>query len=120
MNAEENLTLLGLKLSIDKLTFEIAQQRQEDAAKSRYSDLPEWINLDMAISLKGGAAKATYRQRPFLQPCCGKKYKLVGGRRCWRRDDVIEWLDITDDDGLKNYSKNQNVELPEIYLRRGD
>jgi hypothetical protein len=69
MNAEENLTLMGMKLSIDKLAFEIARQREKDAAKTRYSDLPQWITFDMAIDLKGGVALATYRQKPFLQPC---------------------------------------------------
>jgi hypothetical protein len=120
MNAEENLTLMGMKLSIDKLAFEIAKQREEEAVKNRYGDLPEWITLDTAIALKGGASKATYRQEPFLQPCCGKNYRRVGGRRCWRRDDIIEWLGITDDDGLKSYTENLGVELPKIYLRRGN
>jgi hypothetical protein len=120
MNAEENLMLMGMKLSIDKLAFEIARQREDEAAKTRYGDLPEWITLEHATALKGGAAKNTYRQKLFLQPCCGKNYRLVGGRRCWRRDDVIEWLGITDDNGLKSYAENLGVQLPEIYLRRGE
>jgi hypothetical protein len=69
MNAEENLTLMGMKLSIDKLAFEIAKQRQENAAKTHCGDLPEWITFDMAIDLKGGTALATYCQKPLLQPC---------------------------------------------------
>jgi hypothetical protein len=120
MNAAEDLVLHGLKLSIDKLAFEIAQYREEAALKSKHSDLAEWLTLEQAIALKGGTSLATYRQKPFLQPCCGKNYRLVGGRRCWRRNDVLEWIGITDDNGLVAYARDRGVELPKVYQRRGE
>ena len=65
----------------------------------------------------GGASITFYRQKPFLQPCCGLNYKLVGGRKCWKKDDVIAWLAITDE-SLSRYAKSRGVSLPEIYKKR--
>ena len=43
---------------------------------------------------------------------------MVGGRRCWKKDDVIAWLSITDEE-LKNYAEKYRVILPDVYQRRG-
>jgi hypothetical protein len=140
MNEAENLILQGLQLSLDRLALEIAKQRQEAQNHGRYDSLPEWIDLEQAVALKrgvctekkrsesgktrddsaaviGGAALTTYRQKLFLQPCCGRNYKMVGGRRCWKKDDVIAWLSITDED-LKGYAEKNRAELPVIYMNR--
>jgi hypothetical protein len=141
VNETENLTLRGLQIAIDRLAFEIAKQRQEAALRGRYENLPEWIDLEQALILKrgvcgekkraasgaartpdaplaGGASITTYRQKLFLQPCCGLNYKMVGGRRCWKKDDVITWLAITDEE-LKTYAEKHHVELPAVYEKRG-
>jgi hypothetical protein len=117
MNAEENLTLMGLKISIDNLTLEIAKQRQEAESKSQYEKLPEWITLEQAAELKGGGSLTTYRQKAFLMPCCGKNWKLVSGRRCWKRSDVLEWLAVSDE-SLKKYAENFEARLPSLYEKR--
>jgi hypothetical protein len=140
MNETENLILQGLKISVDSLALEIAKQRQEAATRGRYDGLPEWIDLEQAVILKrgvcaekkrsengktrnvdapvaGGASLTTYRQKSFLQPCCGMNYKMVGGRRCWKKDDVILWLSITDED-LKLYAEKYRANLPDVYQRR--
>jgi hypothetical protein len=119
MNAEENLTLMGLKLSVDNLALEIARQRHEAELKSRYEKLPEWITLEQAVELKGGGSLNTYRQKQFLQPCCGLNYRLVSGRHCWRRDDVVEWIGISDD-ALKTYALRFAVQLPKLYQKRSE
>jgi hypothetical protein len=140
MNETENLTLQGMQLSIDRLSLEIAKHRQEAQSRGRYDGLPEWIDLEQAVTLKrgvcvekkraengktreagtaviGGASLNTYRQKLFLQPCCGRNYKMVGGRRCWKREDVIAWLAITDED-LKGYAEKNHTELPTVYMNR--
>jgi hypothetical protein len=142
MKKAENLTLQGLQIAVDRLAFEVARQRQEAAMRGQYADLPEWVDLEQAVILKrgvcagkkrsengkarsadapiaGGASLTTYRQNLFLQPCCGLNCKLVGGRKCWRKDDVIAWLAITDEE-LKTYAKKHRVELPSIYEKRGN
>lgn len=127
MNESENIYLQGLKLAVETLAIEIAKQRQEAIERGRYDNLPEWLDLEQAIILKrgicagkkraengkerknelieGGASLNTYRQKLSLQPCCGRNYKMIAGRRCWKRDDVINWLDVTDKD-IDAYSAN--------------
>jgi len=133
MTENENLILQGLQIGIDRLAFEIAKQRQEAESRGRYDDLPEWLDLEQVVALKrglcatkkrggdeltmGGASLNTYRQKLFLQPCCGLNYKMVGGRRCWCKEDVIAWLAITDE-GLKAYAEKYGVKLPDIYIER--
>jgi hypothetical protein len=138
MNEAENLILRGLQLSLDRLALELAKQNHESQARGRYADLPEWVDLEQALTLKrgistekkraengkareaeilGGASLTTYRQKMFLQPCCGRNYKMVGGRKCWKREDIIAWLAITDED-LKVYAEKHRAELPMVYLKR--
>ena len=141
MNSAENLYLQGLKLSIDTLALEVAKQREAAAVRNYYDGLPEWLDLEQCLSLKrglksarkraadgeagsddasptGGASMTFYRQKPFLQPCCGLHHKLIGGRRYWHKDDVIKWLNVTDED-LKEYTKKYSVRLPSTYEKRG-
>ena len=133
MNESENLILQGLQIGLDRLAFEIAKQRQEAESRGRFAELPEWLDLEQAVALKrglcatkkrggddlvmGGASLTTYRQKLFLQPCCGMNYKMIGGRRCWKKEDVIVWLAITDED-LKAYAEKHRVKLPDVYIKR--
>jgi hypothetical protein len=140
MNETEKLILQGLQLSLDRLALEVAGLRQEAQTRGRYAALPEWIDLELALALKrgistekkrskngetreagaepaGGASLTTYRQKMFLQPCCGRNYKMVGGRKCWKREDIIAWLAVTDED-LKVYAEKHHAELPTVYLNR--
>jgi hypothetical protein len=118
MNAQESLVLQGVQLAVDRLALEIATQRKDAEEQARFKSLPEWVTLEQAAAVKGGPALVTYRQRPFLRPCCGRNFKMVGGRQCWHRDRVIEWLGITDAE-LKRYATAHNVKLPENYEKRG-
>ena len=117
MNAEENLVLQGVKLELANLALEISRWRSEAEHKSEYSALPAWITLEQAAALKGGPALNTYRQKPFLQPCCGRNWTLVGGRHCWARADVILWLGITDA-SLGEYAAIWKAKLPDVYQER--
>jgi hypothetical protein len=140
MNETESLLLQSLQLSIDRVALDIAKLRQDVQSRTRFADLPEWIDLEQAVNLKrgvctekkraengkarndgapvtGGTSLTTYRQRLFLQPCCGTNYKMVGGRRCWKKDDVIAWLSITDEN-LKAYAEKHRADLPQIYINR--
>ena len=118
MNAQESLAIQGVQLAVDRLSMEIATQRQEAEEQARFKSLPEWVTLEQAAAVKGGPALITYRQRSFLRPCCGRNYKMVGGRQCWHREQVIAWLGITDAE-LKNYAAAHGVKLPENYEKRG-
>jgi hypothetical protein len=119
MTESENLFLHGLKIAFDTLSVEVAKLRRMEETRNRFEALPEWIDLETAVALKRGAGGCltTYRQKLFLQPCCGLNYKIVGGRRCWRKEDVIAWLAITDED-LKGYAEKHRVGLPATYQKR--
>jgi len=117
MKDNESLALHGMQIAIERLTMELAKQRQEAEAQARYKDLPEWVTLKQAAALKGGPTFITYEQKSFLMPCCGKNSEIVGGRRCWHRDDVIVWLGITDKK-LKQYANKYSTRLPDTYEKR--
>jgi len=118
MNSEESLEIRGMQIAIESLAIEIAKQRREAEEQARFKSLPEWVTLEQAAAIKGGPALVTYRQKSFLRPCCGRNYKMVGGRQCWHRDQVIVWLGITDAE-LKRYAAAHSVKLPENYEKRG-
>lgn len=72
--------------------------------------LPEFITLEQAAKLKGGASLNTYKTRYYLQPCGGAQSVRVGGRKCWKRADVLEWLSV-DDTALDSYLHQFGVEV---------
>ena len=119
MNASESIEMQSMKLAIDGLALQIAEQRKDAEEQARFKGLPEWVTLETAAAVKGGPALITYRQRSFLRPCCGRNWKKVGGRQCWHRDAVIAWLGITDAD-LKKYADAHGVKLPENYENRSE
>ena len=117
MNASESIEMQSMKLAIDGLALQIAEKRRDAEEQARFKSLPEWVTLEQAAAVKGGPALVTYRQLSFLRPCCGRKFRKVGGRHCWHRDDVIAWLGITDAE-LKKYADAHGVKLPENYENR--
>jgi hypothetical protein len=116
MNTTE-LILQGFSVELSKITIALNEMKEAVSTKSKYDELPEWINIDLAAKLKGGCSLDTLKNRLFLQPCCGTNYKTIGGRKCWRKDDVIFWIGI-DDSGLKTYAEKYGVSIPENYERR--
>lgn len=77
---------------------------QEKITVLACSGIPEFVTLDEAARLKGGCSLNTYRTRRVLQPCAGTNSVKIGGRKCWRKEDVVEWLKV-DDDGLNDYTQ---------------
>ena len=55
-----------------------------------------WFKLREACELKNLNYK-TACNRKELQPNKGISEGLIGGRRCFKRETVIRWLDQTDD-----------------------
>jgi hypothetical protein len=117
MIRDVELLLQGHQIELSKLTLAFNELKETINQKSSYDNLPAWINLDLATQLKGGCSPDWIKNNLCLQPCCGTNYKSIGGRKCWRKDDVIEWLGISDNE-LKQYSEKWKNKLPEKYLRR--
>lgn len=97
-----------MKLQLDYL-IEFAKKSSAEETKPK-EPLPEFITLKLAAELKGGAALNTYKSRYYLQPCGGTKSINVGGKKCWKREDVISWLTV-DDAELPTYLKQFGVTI---------
>jgi hypothetical protein len=67
MNTEDSLVMQGVKIEMASLVFEIQKLRAEIERKEHLKDIPEWLTLEMAAGLKGGAALDTYKTKLFLQ-----------------------------------------------------
>ena len=117
MNKETELILQGFSIELSKITLALNELKAETIKKSKYDELPQWINIDLATKLKGGCSPDWIKNKQFLQPCCGTNFKKIGGRKSWRKDDVIIWLDIADND-LKTYAEKWKVTIPLNYKKR--
>jgi hypothetical protein len=117
MNREEELILQGLQVELSKITLALNELKAAAIKKSKSDDLPAWINIDLAAKLKGGCSPDWIKNTLCLQPCCGTNYELIGGRKCWRLGDVLEWMEISDCN-LKKYAEKWKVSLPEKYQKR--
>ena len=91
-----------------QLTYLIDKLDNMPKAEKPEEPLPEHITLNKAVELKGGATLATYRSRQILQPCGGTNSVRVGGRKCWKKADILEWLNV-DDEKLPEYLKKFGV-----------
>lgn len=79
-------------------------------SQKKTEQLPEFITLELAAKLKGGASYNTYKTRYHLQPCGGTQSVRVGGRKCWKKADVLEWLTV-DDTCLEAYLRRFGAEV---------
>jgi hypothetical protein len=55
-----------------------------------------WLTLKEACELKGICYKTTLN-RPELKPNHGKEDGIIGGRKMYTRQTVMEWVEKTDD-----------------------
>lgn len=90
-----------------QLTYLVEAFRQTERHTEQ---LPEFITLELAAKLKGGASFNTYKTRYHLQPCGGTQSVRVGGRKCWKKADVLEWLSV-DDAALETYLRRFGQEV---------
>lgn len=68
------------------------------------TDLPQWVNLSQACQIKGLNYK-TSQNRPELQPLRGVPEGYIGGRKCWRRETILEWVPLSDSEILSKEEK---------------
>jgi hypothetical protein len=114
VNNTENVFLQSLDIKIAQLILEISDTQKKEEKKNLYESIPEWVTLQQAAKYKGGAAFDTFKTQYWLQPCCGLNSRKIGGRKVWRREDVIEWLSVTDDQ-LWEYALSKKASIPSKY-----
>lgn len=106
-----------LDLKISQAISLLKENKENEERRTFMQNIPEWVTLETACKLKGGGALGTYKSKLFLQPCCGTNYSFVCGRKSWNKQDIIEWLSITDRH-LKNYAEKYGVTIPANYAGR--
>jgi hypothetical protein len=116
MNGSENVFLQSLDMKVSQLLLEIKDSQKKEDTRAVYESLPEWVTLQQAAKYKGGAVFDTYKTQYWLQPCCGLNSRKVGGRKTWRREDVVEWLSVTDDQ-LWDYAARMKASIPVKYKK---
>ena len=100
----------SLKKSFKEFSFTSLQEE-------RNRELPEFITLKEAAKLKGVTSYENLQKRPWQQPNCGKDYVRVNGHRCFRKADVLEWLEITDDT-LEEYAISKKVDISKHFKNK--
>ncbi|MCQ2088166.1 MAG: hypothetical protein MJZ37_08925 [Bacilli bacterium] len=107
------LELESIELQLQKQDLKMDEIKKLISDSFLYSDIPAFCNLQTAAEKKGIKASNLYK-RHWQQPCCGKNYKRLNGIRVWARNEIIEWLSISDDD-LENYAKKYGVDISKFF-----
>lgn len=115
MNELENLKIQGLEICLQRLEImmsELIRNQKHLATYTEQTEIPEWVNLRKAVELKGCGEYSTYKCNSDRQPLCGIAEGKVCGLKAWRRETIVEWLQITDDQ-INEYKK-------QVYERLGN
>lgn len=116
---------LNFELKVLQVQSERMQQELNEihellgSVVTRRDESKEYYTVEECAITKGGAALNTFKTNRFLLPGCGNpRYAVyIGGRLCFRKEDVIKWLRVTDADYI-DYAKECGVTaVPEKYQR---
>lgn len=115
-----DLELKEIKLQNEKLIRELNEVHQLlNSVQPQNENKKEFYNVEECASMKGGAALNTYKANRLLLPGAGNsKYaSYIGGRLCFHREVVLEWLHVTDADYVE-YARRCGIKIiPEKYAR---
>lgn len=115
-----DLELKEIQLQYERLIRELAEVHQLlNSVQPKSENKKEFYNIEECASLKGGAALNTYKANRLLLPGAGNPQyaSYIGGRLCFHRDVVVEWLHITDADYI-DYARRCGITvIPEKYAR---
>jgi hypothetical protein len=76
--------------------FDLLLEKVTELANAN-SQSQEWFNLKDACQWKG-VKYNTVKSKFKLQPNQGIPDGIVSGRRMWKRETVLRWLSLTDED----------------------
>lgn len=116
-----DLELKEIQLQNEKLIRELAEVHKllETVVPQSEND-KEFYNVEECARMKGGAALNTYKASArWLLPGAGNPQyaSYIGGRLCFHRDVVLEWLHVTDADYVE-YARRCGIKIiPEKYAR---
>ena len=100
-------TLLEVKLPAFKELFQELSALREELSELNAKVTPnqEWFDLKTACQLKGITYNTVVSDRRY-QPNFGKPDAIICGRRRWRRQTILDWLHVTDEDLPKGKKLN--------------
>lgn len=91
---QQEMVLRGIELKIDRVLDFLGsiEKSKEVREKAEKMEVGEWMTLTQAWKMQGKLySLATLRTRADFQPCCGRGV-MIGRNKCFRRQDVLEWL----------------------------
>lgn len=115
-----DLELKSIQLQNERVLRELAEvHRMLESVQPQTEQVKEFYTVEDCAELKSGAALNTYKTNRFLLPGCGNPRfaAYIGGRLCFRREEVMKWLKVSDAEYLE-YAKECGVTVvPEKYQK---
>lgn len=104
---QNEMVLRGLELKMDRILdiLSSSEKSKQIGEKVEKMELGEWVTLTQAWKMQGRLySLATIRTRADLQPCGGRGV-MIGRNKCFRREDVLEWLKAVTPEERKVYKQ---------------
>ncbi len=115
LNQIDKLNLQSLILELQKQQLQMQQLQAFILQQDFQKQIPEYVSLKEAAKLKGVTSYENLQKKPWHQPCCGTRIVRLNGHRCWKRQDVIEWLAV-DDSTLEEYARRMKVDISRHFV----
>lgn len=104
----------AIALRLHDIAEQIEVQNQLIEKAIFFQRVPALCTIEQACALKGGSDYKNVRRRFWLQPCCGTRSKRHNGRKVWPREEVIKWLNVTDET-LEKYAESMGVDISRYF-----
>lgn len=111
----DKLNIQSLIIEMQKQQVQLQQLQTYILQESFQRQIPEYVSLKEAAQLKGVTSYENLQKKPWHQPCCGTRIVRLNGHRCWKRQDIIEWLAVNDSN-LEEYARRMNVDISRHFL----
>lgn len=111
----DKLNIQSLIIEMQKQQVQLQQLQTFILQESFQRKIPEYVSLKEAAQLKGVTSYENLQKKPWHQPCCGTRIVRLNGHRCWKRQDIIEWLAVNDSN-LEEYARRMNVDISRHFL----
>lgn len=111
----DKLNIQLLIIEMQKQQVQLQQLQTYILQESFQRQIPEYVSLKEAAQLKGVTSYENLQKKPWHQPCCGTRIVRLNGHRCWKRQDIIEWLAVNDSN-LEEYARRMNVDISRHFL----
>ena len=111
----DKLNIQSLIIEMQKQQVQLQQLQTFILQESFQRQIPEYVSLKEAAKLKGVTSYENLQKKPWHQPCCGTRIVRLNGHRCWKRQDIIEWLAVNDSN-LEEYARRMKVDISRHFV----